>query len=141
MPLDYPAAVACDWPDLLKIAEERVKPERQRLGDNGDARRPKGQVVDLWGRYTPALYAAIAGLNRALVNSQVSAHHQFALVPANSVLCAHSLRVCSGLATPPSASCSRGHTRSGRDSSDRRWKIGSATHPSDCFETFPFPGG
>ena len=139
VPLDYPAAVACDWPDLLKIAEERVKPERQRLGDNGDARRRKAKWW-IWGRYTPALYAAIAGLNRALVNSQVSAHHQFALVPANSVF-AHTAYVFA--LDCYAAFCilqSRAHEIWARffgSSLEDRLRY----TPSDCFETFPFPGG
>jgi hypothetical protein len=41
VPIDYPEPVAADWPDLLAIVETRVKPERNRLGDNGDARRRK----------------------------------------------------------------------------------------------------
>ena len=84
VPLDYPAPVARDWPDLLKIVEERVRPERQRLGDNGDARRRKSKWW-LWGRYTPALYTSIDGLDRVLVISQVTQHHAFSFVPSEVV--------------------------------------------------------
>ena len=83
VPLDYPAPVARDRPDLLKIVEERVRPERQRLGDNGDARRRKSKWW-LWGRYTPALYTSIDGLDRVLVISQVTQHHAFAFVPSQT---------------------------------------------------------
>ena len=31
VPLDYPGPVAADWPDLLAIIEERVKPERMKV--------------------------------------------------------------------------------------------------------------
>ena len=58
------------WPDLIKIVEERVKPERMKLGDNVDATRPKTEWW-LWGRYTPALYNAIRGLDRVLVIARV----------------------------------------------------------------------
>ena len=34
VPLDYQGPVATDWPELLAIAEDRVKPERVKLGDN-----------------------------------------------------------------------------------------------------------
>ena len=45
VPLDYLEPVAADWPNLMAIVEERVKPERMKLGDNGDARRRKKKVV------------------------------------------------------------------------------------------------
>ena len=31
VPLDYPEPVAADWPDLIAIVEEKVKPERDVL--------------------------------------------------------------------------------------------------------------
>jgi len=37
------------WPDLMAIVEARVKPERNKLGDNADARRRK-RFWWLWGR-------------------------------------------------------------------------------------------
>ena len=53
------------WPGLMAIVEERVKPERLKLGDNGDARRRKG---DQWwlctSIYSRELFAAIGGLDR-----------------------------------------------------------------------------
>ena len=59
VPVGYPEPVAADWPELLGIVEERVKPERVKLGDNGDARRRREKWW-LWGRYTPALFGALA---------------------------------------------------------------------------------
>ena len=53
VPLDYPGPVAADWPELLAIAEERVKPERAKLGDNGDARRRKEKWWQ-FGRLRPS---------------------------------------------------------------------------------------
>ena len=41
VPVDHPGSVAAGWPELPGIVEERVKPERAKLGDNGDARRRK----------------------------------------------------------------------------------------------------
>ena len=35
VPLDYPEPVAADWPDLLTIVEEKVKPERLAQKDTG----------------------------------------------------------------------------------------------------------
>ena len=70
-----------------------MKPERMKLGDNGDARRRKEKWW-LWGRYTPALFDALRGQERVLVNSQVSAHLQFAFAPTNMVFAHTSYILC-----------------------------------------------
>ena len=133
VPVDYPGPVAADWPDLLAIVEERVKPERMKV--NRKVRR------DYWWRYgdrQPALYRAIARLERVLVNSQVSAHLQFAFSPTGMVF-AHTSYVfpfdiyaafCS-LQSRPHEVWSR---FLGSSLEDRLRYT-----PSDCFETFPFP--
>ena len=137
VPHDYPEPVAADWPELLAIVEERVKPERQRLSDNGDAKRRKERYW-LWGRYTPSLFAATAGLERVLANSQVSAIMEFAFLPSNMVY-AHTLNVypyqthaafCA-LQSRPHEIWARFFGSSLGD--------GLRYTPSDCFETFPFP--
>ena len=64
VPHDYPEPVAADWPDLLAIVKERVKPERMKV--NRKVRR------DRWWQFgdrQPALHRAIAGLERVLVIS------------------------------------------------------------------------
>ena len=71
VPLDYPEPVAADWPDLLAIAEERVKPERMKLRETPDGLRLKATWWQ-FGRLRPELHSAITGLERVLVNSQVS---------------------------------------------------------------------
>ena len=137
VPLDYPGQVAADWPELLGIVEQRVKPERRKLGDNGDAHRRKEKWW-LWGRYTPALFNAIAGRQRVLANSQVSSHVQFGFLPCNMVY-AHTANVFPFPAY--AAFCilqSRPHETWARffgSSLEERLRY----TPSDCFETFPFP--
>ena len=84
VPLDYRDPVAADWPDLLAIVEKRVKPERLKLGDNGDARRRKEKWW-LWGRYTPALFGAVAGMDRVLAISRVGQQAALAFLPAGMV--------------------------------------------------------
>ena len=135
VPLDYPGPVAADWPDLLAIIEERVKPERMKV--KRDAHRLR------WWHYgdkRPALYAAIAGLERVLVNSQISARVQFAFLPSEMVY-SHALNVyplrtysafCA-LQCRPHEIWARFFGSSMKD--DLRYT------PSDCFETFPFPDG
>ena len=86
VPLDYPDPVAEDWSDLLTIVEARVRPERLKLGDNGDARRRKEKWW-LWGRYTPSLFGAVAGLERVLALSRVGQQAALGVSP-----CRHGLR-------------------------------------------------
>ena len=135
VPIDYPGPVAADWPSLLAIVEERVKPER-------DVQNRKA-LRERWWQYAekrPALYDAIAGLDRVLVNSQVSNNLQFAFLTSNIVY-AHTLYVfpfatfaafCT-LQSRPHEIWARFFGSSMKD--DLRYT------PSDCFETFPFPEG
>ena len=71
-------------PDLMAIVEPKVKPERDRLADNPDGRRRRANWWQ-WGRYTPALFRAIVGMERVLANSQVSTRVHFASLPADKV--------------------------------------------------------
>ena len=131
VPLDYPGPVAEDWPDLLRIVEAQVK-----------GTRASHSTAPWWQfeRLRPELYAAIAGLERVLVNSQVSAKVQFTFLPADMVY-AHTANVypfqtpaafCS-LQSRPHQFWARFFGSSMKD--DLRYT------PSDCFETFPFPDG
>ena len=135
VPLDFPGPVAADWPDLLAIVEEKVKPQRD--GQNRKALRER------WWQYAekrPGLYAAIAGLDRVLVISEVGEHATFAFTPSRTVL-SHRLKVfpfdsyaafCA-LQSRPHETWARFF---GSSLEDRL-----AYTPSDCFETFPFPEG
>ena len=139
VPSDYPGPVAADWPELLAIVEERVKPERAKLGDNGDARRRKEKWW-LWGRYTPALFAAIDGLEQVLVISRVGQQASFTFSSASMVYAESTVvfplinytAFCT-LQSRPHEIWARFFGSSMKD--DLRYT------PSDCFETFPFPEG
>ena len=137
VPLDYPAPVAADWPDLLKIVEDRVKPVRERAAKSAGTRKR----ATYWWRYSALakdLYSAISSLVRVLVISRHSQHPTFAFVPAASVF-AESLIVVPSqtysafctLASHPHEIWLRFFGSSMKD--DLRYT------PSDCFETFPFP--
>ena len=137
--IDYPDPVADDWPDLMAIVEEKVKPERMRLRDTSDGKRLK---TTWWqfGRVRPELQTAISSLNRVLANSQVSANIQFAFLSSDTVY-AHTANVfpfstysafCT-LQSRPHEIWARFFGSSMKD--DLRYT------PSDCFETFPFPDG
>ena len=135
--LDYPDAVAADWPDLLRIIEDRVKPARAHLTTNAIGRKRAA----LWWRYgstAKELYSAIAGLERVLAISSVGQHAAFAFLPARMVF-SHALIVfpfSSGAAF--CALQARPHEVWARffgSSLEERLRY----TPSDCFETFPFP--
>ena len=137
VPEDYPGPVARDWPELTTIVEENVKPERMKLGDNGDARRRK-QKWWLWGRYTPALFAAVGRSDRVLVISQVTQHVAFAFIPGRMVyshrLYAFAEEQDSFFAILQSTSHEVWARFFGSSLEDRFMYAAS-----DCFETFPFP--
>jgi hypothetical protein len=80
------------WPDLIRMVRERVKPERDRLRqDTG----PGAHGKKWWWQFQhprQPLYAAISGLERVLVCPIVSNNLSFAFLPGGSVF-AHKLKV------------------------------------------------
>jgi N-6 DNA Methylase len=128
---------AREYPDLMAIVEEKVKPERDKLGNNADALRRKTKWW-LWGRYTPALFRAIAHCDRVLVVARVGQHGSFTFLPSGMVyseqLVVFALPNYSTFCTLQSRIheiWARFFGSSMKD--DLRYT------PSDCFETFPFP--
>jgi hypothetical protein len=139
VPLDYPDPVAADWPDLLRIVEQKVKPERAKLGDNADAKRRKEHWWK-WGRYTPALFGAMKGKDRVLALSRVGQQGAITFVPTNIVpaesvvIFAYQNAAAFGLLqSRVHETWARFFASSMKD--DLRYT------PSDCFETFPLPQG
>jgi hypothetical protein len=129
-------AEARRWSDLLAIVERKVKPERMKLRDNPDGRRRK-ECWWLWGRYTPALDAAIRGLDRVLVCSQTSKYLAFVFLPATWVY-AHKLVVVP-LSTFATFSVLQGRCHEmWAELFGSTMKDDPVYTPSDCFETFPF---
>ena len=128
---------AWQYPDLIKIVEEKVKPERLKLGDNSDAKRRKNNWW-LWGRYTPALFQAIAPLNRVLVVARVSQHGSFTFLTNNMVFSEQLVVFAEERSSFFCMMQSRIHEIWARFLSS---SLGDGLRytPSDCFETFPFP--
>lgn len=131
---------AARWPDVLKLVVERAKPERDAAND---ATADGAHRKKYWWQHAqprPELYAALAGLPRALVTACVSKHLMFSFQPTDRVF-THALYV---FPLPSAASFavlqSRIHaawtfllsSSMGRDNQLRY-------AASDCFETFPFP--
>ena len=125
------------WPDLIDIVREKVKPERDKLRDNPDGRRRK----EYWwqfGRWTPALYEAIAGLDRCLVTARVTKHLCFSFQPTDRIL-------NEKLYVFPFDRYSQFSVLQSRIHGPWTWLLSSTMKTdlnysaTDCFETFPFP--
>jgi hypothetical protein len=127
------------WPDLMKIIEDKVKPERMMLTDNSSS-RPRKEKWWLWGRYTPGLFTVLTNMDRVLMLSRVGqqgamAFQKTSVIPSEGVV-VFALPCFSGVCMLQSRShelWARFFASSMKD--DMRYT------PSDCFETFPFPAG
>jgi hypothetical protein len=130
---DFPGSVAADWPDLLAIVEERVRPMR--------ATDKRENYRDRWWRFAenrPGLNGALRQVSRTIAISRHSQMLPFSSLPSG-IVPAESLVV---IALPTQAAFavlqSRVHEVWAR-------LMGSSIKddlrytPSDCFETFPFP--
>ncbi len=125
-----------NWPELMKIVEEKVKPERITK----DAQKYP-RMVEEWWKYWNARYdlsASIRGLERVLVISRVGQQCAFALLSTGQVF-AESTVIFAVSPFPGLALLqSRPHEFWARffgSSLEDRLRY----TPSDCFETFPFP--
>ena len=138
VPVDYPGPVAADWPDLLGIVEEKVKPARAHLTKNAIGRKR----AKFWWQYgSPAkqLYDSIRNLDDVLVTGAAATkYHVFARIPANKVF-SHKL-----IAFPLSSHAAFGSLQA-RPHESWSAAFGSTLedrltyNPTDVFETFPFP--
>ena len=125
------------WPDLFKIVEERVKPDRVTK----DPKKYPRMVNEWWKFWNPRteLQRAIRSLERVIVIScGATPHHAFTFLPSTYVY-AHSLAVVSDQSYQMFCILqSRVHEVWARffgSSLEDRLRY----TPSDCFETFPFP--
>jgi hypothetical protein len=135
--VDFPGEVAADWPDLLRIVERTVKPERNRLGESAIDRTRKR----LWWRYGSSasqLYQAIHGMPRVLACPITSPHLAFTFLGSEQIF-ANTVDVFALATNACFASLqSRVHevwTRFFASTLEERLRY----TPSDCFETFPLP--
>jgi hypothetical protein len=125
------------WPDLLSIVRERVKPERDRAKDHGPGKHGK----KYWWQFTlrrDPLYAGIAALPRCLIAAITTKHLAFSFQPPRQVF-AHTL-VVFALDRYSHFACLQSRIH-------ELWALllssalGNTLRYStnDCFDTFPFP--
>ena len=140
VPLDYPHPVAADWPDLLAIVVNKVRPERQRAAAKSKSSHGVRAAKYWWQHYHQAhnLYSSIKTMDRIVVVSQVSQHATFTFLSTRMVY-------ASGVIVFPldthAAFCalqSRVHELWARFFGSSM-KDDLCYTPSDVFETFPFP--
>lgn len=135
---DWPLERAKQYPDLLWIVEQRVKPQRSSLPPTNATNRKRR---DLWWQF--AVYAqhmrqAIALLRRVLVRALTSEFHMMAFVP-NHYIYSHALGVF--------AFDDDYHFALLQSSVHEVWVWRQASSlesrnrytPTDCFDTFSFP--
>jgi hypothetical protein len=123
------------WPDLMRILEQRVRPER--------ATKARDVAAWPWWRFwrsRPELYAAVAPLPRTLAVCRHQPHWTCAFLPARMVYSEALVIVAvaeysafAALQARPHEIWARFFGSSMKD--DLRYT------PSDVFETFPFPDG
>jgi hypothetical protein len=121
------------WPDLIKIVEVKVKPERLRQKDKIGRER-----WWLFLRQRPELYESLAGKSRTLVVPRVTQHIGFAFLPTGMVLSEQLVVIPTESDATFAVLQSTVHEVWARffgSSLEERFRY----TPSDCFETFPFP--
>jgi hypothetical protein len=136
----YHGPVAADFPDLLAIVEERVKPDRQKRKPDGSfsLRSPLPQKWWVYNCPREELYATIEPLRFVIVGVCHTKYWTVSLYPTKIVF-SHALVIF--------ASDSMGDFGLLHSSVHEIWAraySGSLEtrlrySPSDCFDTFPFP--
>jgi hypothetical protein len=130
-----------NWPDLMRIVEEKVRPERESKVSGGSPDKVKrGERWWQFARTAKDLYEAIQGREKALVIAQTSNSLAFAFEPTSMVF-GHTLIVFA-FDSFSAFGCLQSRVHyvwaqffAATMKDDLRYI------PTDCFATFPFPAG
>jgi hypothetical protein len=130
---DWPLEKAQAYGDVFKIIKEKIYPERMKV-------RREAHKKYWWhyGDKRPALYRAIAPLERVLVRPEVSRTWAFSFVP-NGWVYSHMLIVFPTSRGQSFALLQSTQHRVWSEQHTSSMKTDMRYAPSDCFETFPFP--
>lgn len=137
---DWPEEKAEQYPDLWRIIQEKVRPERQRRKPDGAyaLRKPLPERYWHYCDKRPGLYSAIAGMERVLVTVQTSKYLSVSMCNNDQVF-SHMLVVFSlgdfACFSVLNASWHGDWVHTYCSTLETRLRY----LPSDCFETFPFP--
>jgi N-6 DNA Methylase len=126
---------ARNWPDLMTIVEEKVKPERME-----NKREVRRRHWWRFGEVAPALFSATRGMERVLVHAYVSQYLAFTYVSANYIVAGPQNIFAFDNYPPFCVLQSRPHDVWAHFFAATLEDRLSYTR-SDCFETFPFPEG
>jgi hypothetical protein len=135
---DWSISKAKQYPELLAIVEERVKPERHKLAPVSSDYRKLREFWWQFARSAIEMHNAIAPLERVLVRAQTSDTHALCFVPRGYVY---------SLMTVVFAFDDYCHFALLQSSVHEAWVRQNASTmrtdlrytPTDCFETYPFP--
>ncbi len=128
------------WPDLMRIAEEKVRPERRKLDRSNSTNRKRS---DYWWQYgAPAkeLARSLKGAEEIIGVSRVGQAAAFTLLPAALVTADTVISFLGPVQHLLAVLQSRIHEVWARFFGSSM-KDDLRYTPSDCFETFPFPDG
>ncbi|MFH8756608.1 Eco57I restriction-modification methylase domain-containing protein [Streptomyces atroolivaceus] len=137
---DWSEETAASYPDVFAIAEQEVKPVRQRVKEDGTyaLRKPLPQR---WWQYAdkrPALVKATADLAQVIVIARVSSTAAATLVPTGQVLHEKVVVFPTDSLAQFSVLASNLHVLwAWKHSATMKADLQYA--PSDCYETFPQP--
>jgi hypothetical protein len=138
VPDDYPGKVAADYPDLLGIVEEKVKPERLKLASGDATARDRARRWWQFARPTIRLYSTIAGMDRVLVVAATSKSLAFTFVPPKGIF-ANTIYIFSLSQSFIFAVMMSEINRSWTFEYCSNMRTDLRYSGSDAFETFPFP--
>lgn len=153
VPADYPNRVAADFPDLLAIVEEKVRPERDKLNTSNSTSRKRKENWWRFGGDAKGLYHAI-GRGAAfaqhpkgwlkdsydgdyvLITSLVSKYMNFSYQRRKQVF-SHATGAFSITHHYPVLQSNIHETWVRKNASHLETRLRYT--PADCYETFPFP--
>lgn len=141
VPTDYPYPVAADYPDLLEIVREKVKPERTLKNSDGSFKLRYPLYLKWWiyAEKRPKLYGATGKLESIIVKGRVANKHSFDIIEANTI----PGEACVIMVMHPDFM----FLTLLQSTFHEKWSWENASSlkgdlrysPSDCFDTFPFP--
>lgn len=155
VPADYPSRVAADFPELLDIVREKVKPDRDELNDSNSTGRRRKLFWWLYGGDSKGLYHAIGQGSFFVKHPQCwskeqsakqvwgtalsSKHRSFFNYPNNIVIDQTNVSIVNDDIKKIFCLFSSMHIVWGLMQGATLGTSTSRYTPSDCYETFPFP--